>query len=231
MLAQCSVFLSARTVQIDVLQKGQNMSEEQQNLPYRYDRILIESDDILTPSFAGSTVVLSGAQIELLRNVVHYLDRRSTFVEEYNTLNYTTPDNDNWDDISQIVANLEEKLMGDLNVPWGFNERLTDVVFSTTMPAGDSSLNHTAVPAGEVWVVQYATVYTVSASCVRVVTTAIGSDGICPLAVNTPILTSTYYPTSLELSLSEGDLIYSRFYTMTLNDTAYSYLWGYKMKV
>ena len=207
------------------------MDEEQATLKYHYDRILIESSRIITPTLPGCTVVLNGAQVEMLRNCVHYLDRRPTFVSEYGDLTYETPDDDDWDDIRAQVADLEEKLMGNINVPFGFHERLTDVVFSTTMPAGDSSLNHTAVPEGEVWVVQYATIYTVSASCTRVVTTAIGSDGICPLVVNSPIVTSIYYPSPLELSLSEDDLVYSRFYAMTLNDTAYSYLWGYKMLV
>ena len=97
------------------------MDEEQGWLKYRYDRILIESSRIITPTLPGCTVVLNGAQVEMLRNCAHYLDRRSTFVSEYGDLTYETPDNDDWDDIRAQVADLEEKLMGDVNVPFGLS--------------------------------------------------------------------------------------------------------------
>ncbi|GAH00705.1 unnamed protein product, partial [marine sediment metagenome] len=51
-------------------------------------------------------------QLELLRNLTQYLHRRSSFADEYHTDYYLCADNDDWDVIEAIVADLEETLMG-----------------------------------------------------------------------------------------------------------------------
>ena len=207
------------------------MSEEQQNLAYRYDRILIESDDILTPSFAGSTVVLSGAQIELLRNVVHYLDRRSTFVEKYNTLNYTTPDNDNWDDISQIVSDLEEKLMGDLNVPWGFTDRWYENLGDADADAGDYLKLSTAVPSGFVYVLEALSIRNKTGSRGAVYLSVSSGTGYTFLLTNdTPtVLVPDVY--NGRLTMKAGDQVRIYMADCILHDAIDASVWGYKMLV
>ena len=198
---------------------------------YNSDRILIEAARILAPQFSGTTITLTGAMVELLRNITAYLHQERTFVDEYHDTYYLTASIADFDELSAIVADLEERLMGNPNIVWGYGERLTDVQSSTTMPAGDSNLVSTVVPAGKVWRVQYACTYVVSATCTRTLVTAQGSDGITPLKVTSPVTTATYYPVTLDILLEAGDSIYGRFYTMTLNDTAYLYMWGYSMDV
>lgn len=207
------------------------MSEEQQNLPYRYDRILIESDDILTPSFAGSTVVLSGAQIELLRNVVHYLDRRSTFVKEYNTLNYTTPDNDDWDDISQIVADLEEKLMGDVNVLWGYDDRLFTQKDDTVTVGTTEVQSHTAVAADYVHRVTGYSLTSDKTVPSVVVFANFGGTSICiggPFALTANVYTVV---APFDVTLKASDYILVSWGGLTVPQRVISNVWGYKMKV
>ena len=130
------------------------MDDEQASLKYHFDRILIESSRIITPTLPGCTVVLNGAQVEMLRNCVHYLDRRSSFVSEYGDLTYETPDDSDWDDIRAIVADLEELLMGDVNVPFGVYDRWSEWLGGTKSGDGTYSAVSTAVPADYVYVVQ-----------------------------------------------------------------------------
>ena len=55
---------------------------------------------------------ITGAQLEMLRNLTQYLHRRSTFVAETHEGYYLAADNDDWDSIQAVVAELEETLMG-----------------------------------------------------------------------------------------------------------------------
>lgn len=79
---------------------------------YYEPRVLIETERVLTPQFDELWVCLDGSQVEMLRNLTQYLHRRSTFAEAYDAFGYFAPDNDDWDTIQAIVADLEEKLMG-----------------------------------------------------------------------------------------------------------------------
>ena len=88
------------------------MSELWRKKTYYKPRITIETDRVLDSSVKDSLICLTGAEIEMLRNIVHHLERRSTFVSEYQQAYYLCPDNDEWDAISAIVAQLQEKLMG-----------------------------------------------------------------------------------------------------------------------
>lgn len=75
-------------------------------------RILIPVEDVLNPPFQEGFVCLTGAQVNIMRNMLKYAHRRSTFVSEYHDAYYLAPDNDEWDAIEAIVADLEEALMG-----------------------------------------------------------------------------------------------------------------------
>jgi len=88
------------------------MGEEWRRKTFYRTRVLIETERILNPQFSDSLVCLTGAEIELLRNTVKYLHRRSTFVSEYEAGGYLAPTNAEWDALQAIVANLEETLMG-----------------------------------------------------------------------------------------------------------------------
>ncbi|MCW4048260.1 MAG: hypothetical protein NWE89_00855, partial [Candidatus Bathyarchaeota archaeon] len=88
------------------------MSESWRRKSYYKPRVLIETERILDPQFDDVLICLTGAQVEMLRNLTQYLHRRSTFAQNYTKSYYLAPNNDDWDEISSIVANLEEGLMG-----------------------------------------------------------------------------------------------------------------------
>ena len=88
------------------------MSEDWRRKSYYDPRVTIETDRVLTPQFADSVLCLTGAQLEMLRNLTAYLKRRSTFVSEYHDGYYLAPTNEQWDALQAIVADLEDTIMG-----------------------------------------------------------------------------------------------------------------------
>ena len=88
------------------------MTEAWRRKTYYPPRVLIDSTKVLSPTFDDSLMCITGAQLEMLRNLTQYLHRRSTFVAENHDGYYLVADNDDWDDIQTIVADLEEVLMG-----------------------------------------------------------------------------------------------------------------------
>lgn len=88
------------------------MSETERRKRYYKERVLIDTDRVLTPQFLNTIVTISGAQVELLRNLMTYLNRESTFVSEYHDLYYLSPTIGEWDNLQSIIADLEEILMG-----------------------------------------------------------------------------------------------------------------------
>lgn len=78
---------------------------------YYRTRVLIGTDDVLASPFPDALVCISGPQRNLIQNLMQYLDRRSTFVSEYHANHYLAPSNEEWDDLQEIVADLEEKIM------------------------------------------------------------------------------------------------------------------------
>ena len=88
------------------------MSEQWRRKRYYEPRVLIDVERILDPQFGDILVCLTGPQVEMLRNLTQYLHRRSTFVSEYHAQHYLAPDNDEWDNIQEIVSDLEDILMG-----------------------------------------------------------------------------------------------------------------------
>lgn len=99
-------------VTLCIAQYGGQVSETERRLRYDNRRVLIETERVLDPQFRSTLLTLTGAQIELLRNVVAYLNQSSTFVTEYFDTYYLTPTASEWDKLAAIVADLEETLMG-----------------------------------------------------------------------------------------------------------------------
>ncbi len=88
------------------------MSESWRIKRYYDKRVIIDTERVLNPQFSSTLICLDGDELEMLRNLTQYLHRRSTFAQEYTKQSYLTPSNVDWNTISGIVANLEEKLMG-----------------------------------------------------------------------------------------------------------------------
>ena len=88
------------------------MSEAWRRKTYYRTRVLVDVDRVLSPQFGDSLLCITGAQLEMLRNLTQYLHRRSTFVAEYEAGTYLTAEQEDWDAIQAIVADLEDTLMG-----------------------------------------------------------------------------------------------------------------------
>jgi hypothetical protein len=88
------------------------LSEDWRIKGYYDKRILIGIANVLECTFPDSLLCLSGGELVLLRTLLDYADRRSTWVSEYRDTDYVAPDDDEWDAIQDFVSGLEEKLMG-----------------------------------------------------------------------------------------------------------------------
>lgn len=88
------------------------MTESWRRKTYYNKRVLVETSRVLNPQFSDTLICLTGAELEILRNLTQYVHRRSTFASGYTKDYYLAPTNDEWDVLSAIVADLEEKLMG-----------------------------------------------------------------------------------------------------------------------
>lgn len=207
------------------------MGEVERRRGYAYNRVLIESERILAPEFNDAIVFLSGAQIEMLRNVSQYLNRLGTYAAEYNPGYYLVPTDEDFDDILEIVADLEETLMGNPNVIWGYNERWVEHVEHTKVGAGGYDLKSATVPNGYV--------YTLQSVVARNLT---NSGGTIPKlwsgAIHVPIgvyveTAATVYRivAGLNNTLKYGDEAWVRFYGVSDGDELEMFLWGYKMVV
>ena len=90
------------------------MVEDWQYRKYYRPRILIPASDVLENPYPGKLLLcLTGAEVNLIRNMLAYCHRRSTFVVTYDTNGYYCPDNETMDQIEAVVADLEGKLMAD----------------------------------------------------------------------------------------------------------------------
>jgi len=207
------------------------MSESVRRRKYRYDRVLIETERVLDPQFDDAVVYLTGAQIEMLRNVSQYLNRLDTYVTEYATGYYIAPTVADYDDILEIVADLEETLMGNPNTIWGYKDRYFDYESNPDADAGTNYLVFDAVPEGEVWVLD--------GIWAKDDDSAIGGIAFVLYLDSVSIhLESFDTPGAGESTnwdghgvLKEGDYIRAAFYGCTLHDDIMARVRGYKMDV
>ena len=144
------------------------MSENERRRKYRYDRVLIETARVLSSTFDDAVVFLSGAQLEMLRNMTQYLRRIETYVTEYNPGYYLTPTSADYDDILAIVADLEETLMGNPNTLFGYKSGFDDISARTVSGAGDETLYFGAVPSGKVLRLESSSAWNQDTACTKI---------------------------------------------------------------
>lgn len=117
------------------------------------------------------------------------------------------------------------------NVLFGFNDRYVETSESLNPSAGTVQQDFTAVPAGEVWIIQAVTFLnntTAQRTTFRVRTSG-GSE--IPFYENTPAAAGTYQCWNGEIVLKESDYIRFHLYNVVAGDDLYFRAWGYKMKV
>ena len=169
--------------------KGKTMSEAERRKGYPTRRILVEAARILTPTFDDADLFFTGAQIELMRNLLGYARREETFVETYGPGYYLVPDASDFDDIQAIVADLEETLMGNRNVLWGYFDQYTQPIDSDRSAVEYVLLYGTNVAAGFVHVIQSITAYYTTGTCDFIELFLATSDGVAKLErVASPVI-------------------------------------------
>jgi len=207
------------------------MTEEERRHPYRYDRVLIESARVLDPQLAPVTVCLSGAHVEMLRNIVHYLDRPTTFVDTYEEDTYLVPDEADLENVATSVAELEYALMGNDNLPFGINERLVETYVVAKDGDGTFEANSSAVPAGYYWVVECAALSNFSGQRGTAFVSVVHAAGTFYAAIKNLLPQYERVFTPKPLTLSPGDYVrFSQGNVLDL-DSLRCGVWGYKIKI
>lgn len=207
------------------------MSEAERRTGYSPERVLIVAERILDPQFRALGITLDGAQVELLRNMMQYLNRKSTFVDEYADCYYLRVTDGDFDVISDIVASLEVKLMSDDNVMWGYNERLAWLVPDISDDAGTFYVSIGPVPSDEVWVIENAMVWH-NLGTVCAVAFVLYADAV--IHYLTPTLlppTNAWYGGPTNVTVGPGDTFQAVFWGLDVGKTAQFSGAGYKMKV
>ena len=207
------------------------MSENERRRKYAYNRVLIETGRILYPGFDDAVVFLTGAQIEMLRNVTQYLNRLETYVTEYNPGYYIAPTVEDYDNILEIVADLEETLMGNPNTIWGFTERWSVAHLGTSIGGAYTDAVTAAVPAGQVYVLeQWQLVHTDDSS--KSASLAImGGIGIPYLYNGGSTSPNDYVFAGSNITLEVGDYLRFRVWGLANTKTMTLTVWGHKMVV
>jgi len=138
---------------------------------------MIESARILSPQFNDAVLYFTGAQVELLRNVAGYLRRLETYTAEYHLGYYLTPTAEDYDQLLAIVANLEEKLMGNPNTIWGYAERVEKLFSATKSGDGTHERWSDTVPEGEVWKLELCTLGNTTGARGRITLNLLSASG------------------------------------------------------
>jgi hypothetical protein len=192
---------------------------------------MIDTERILDPQFDDAVIYLTGAQIEMLRNVTQYLNRLDTYVSEQFLDYYLAPTVEDYDSILAIVADLEESLMGNPNTIWGYYDRLYIVANVISTGEGITVWSSDPVPAGYVYHIEhFGIVQRGDATCGIIANLDVdGTYDVLYHAPNVPI--GEYISEYCRLTLKEDDVFMVQFIGLADTEDAYVKLWGYVMKV
>jgi hypothetical protein len=123
------------------------MSDAWRRKSYYRPRVLVQTDAVLESTFPDAVVCLTGGQVNLLRALLEYADRRSTFVSEYQTDGYLAPTEEEWEQLTDVVAQLEEAMSGCEDI----TDLLSDILEQAQCACAQlKELPRTAWPSGGV---------------------------------------------------------------------------------
>lgn len=194
-------------------------------------RVLVDGKAFLNTTINDGVLYFTAGQIELMRNLMQYANRRTTWVSDYYIGYYLSPTDEDWDLIQQEVADLEDTLMGNNNVIWGYADRYAEALEEFDLPAGVSDILCAEVPEGEVWEITGMVLVMNSLTCNQI-RVGFFADTVRVFVNGFAAPTSNvHYPFSMDVILKEGDRMFGRFYNMTLNDDGHVFVWGSKMEV
>ncbi len=207
------------------------MSEEDAQYSYVETEVLIDSARVLSSTFPSIGVVLTGNELEILRNMLNYATRRRTFVGTYHNNYYLVADDDDWLDIENIVAELEEKLMGNGNAIWGYADRLFTREDNTTLVSGSWEQTHDTVPSGEIWRVKSISIFSDIASGTCAVLAYLPAVSTQVVDLITVIANRFIVINGLDWVLKEGDGLRFSWAGLAGSQRLISNVIGYRMNV
>ncbi len=196
---------------------------------YKYGKILIDASRVLDSQFNDAVLSVTGAQLELLRNMTGYLAENSTYVDAYYTGYYETPSDEDFATILAIVADLELELMGNMNTPFGYTDIYQEYEYDLDSEAGIVSLDFSVVPTGEVWVVTQLSArneYTQNTNINLIVRTPID---LIIVASQHPDAVNRVVGTSVNVILKPTQYIQVQYEACSVDDVLWAYVAGYKM--
>lgn len=207
------------------------MSEATRRKGYRFDRVLIGTQDTLDSDFLNAIVHITGGQLNILRNLMEYAARRESFVSEYRDAYYLMPTDIEWSALESVVADLEGVLMGNINTIWGYKSHLKENIGDTLTSDGTYQSKAGPVPTGEIWIVEMITCRNLG-----------GDRGVVQLIVEDGGVTSYVYsnPSPVayiadvwtgKLTLRNGDYAGVVCNGCLDGDIIQASVWGYKMDI
>lgn len=207
------------------------MSESERRRKYRYDRVLIESARVLDPQFDDAVVYLTGAQIEMLRNMTQYLNRLDTYVSEQFMGYYLAPTAEDYDSILAIVSDMEEVLMGNPNTIWGYDDRVTFNQNYVKSGDGDLQVELFEVPAGYVYKLDIVTARNATTVTTQEHTMYDGSLAFHVKTFSAQPANVFSVSDHLPMVFKEGDMYHVKFFGCLNGDVLRVRGWGSRMVV
>lgn len=207
------------------------MTETERRRTYTETQVLISSSAVLSPTFPDGALYFTGAQVEIMRNLMQYANRPDNYAAQWETGYYLIPDDDDWDDILTVVADLEETLMGNPNTLWGYKDRINVQTHNSGCPAGTVQVNLDVVQSGKVQRLTHITVFDGDSVVTTITLAVIGGSITHYLALLPTPAAGVPHTWSGDITLKFGDYISAMFYGCTLGDELYLQAVGYEMTV
>jgi len=116
-------------------------------------------------------------------------------------------------------------------LPWGYTGVVNQQVIDLNAAAGQNILSGSAVPAGEVWVIEVISVFNNTTACAKVVVDIVSDGQETELLYETTIVVGQRYIFDGRVTLNVGDYINVYFIDCVAGDDLYMRLHGNRMRV
>ena len=114
----------------------------------------------------------------------------------------------------------------------GYSGAIRALITSTTLAAGNNTLNGSVVPAGEIWVIEnIAMMYSGTVVGVAIYAMLLSGAVQYNLFAQTPVVSLVRYDRNLQLTLSPGENMQMFIQGATLNDDAYLWYVGRRIDI
>lgn len=118
-----------------------------------------------------------------------------------------------------------------LPILWGFGGVVEEALSNTSLPAGNSTIDATAVPANEIYVIENICYMYNGTAPTRLEVQVVGLAAAFRLEYNTSITSQVWYSWSGRVVLQEADYLSLNIVGATAGDTAHLRYAGYKMRI